>query len=67
MEFILNLLSRKSSLFELDISENERVLQEKLYKANILVIGGAGSIGQATVKEIFKRKNEFSKIKSSSS
>jgi FlaA1/EpsC-like NDP-sugar epimerase len=51
----LELLSREKELFEEDIA----ILGEELYKrvsnASFLVLGGAGSIGQAVVKEIFKR------------
>jgi FlaA1/EpsC-like NDP-sugar epimerase len=52
---ILNLISRSQHLFEFDISNNEIELRDEISKSKFLVIGGAGSIGQAVVKEIFKR------------
>ena len=52
---ILNLIGRSSYLFERDISENSIFLGEMVSKNRFLVIGGAGSIGQAVTKEIFKR------------
>lgn len=52
---ILNLIGRKSELFSDDINNHEENLQEIVSKSKFLVIGGAGSIGQATTKEIFKR------------
>ncbi len=51
----LNLIGRTSGLFEEDVSSlNQRMINE-VKKSNFLVIGGAGSIGQAVTKEIFKR------------
>jgi FlaA1/EpsC-like NDP-sugar epimerase len=52
---ILNLIGRSSYLFEKDVSENSTLLAEMVSKNRFLVIGGAGSIGQAVTKEIFKR------------
>ncbi len=52
---ILDLIGRSSLLFEDDISNHENNLKEIISKSNFLVIGGAGSIGQAVTKEIFKR------------
>jgi FlaA1/EpsC-like NDP-sugar epimerase len=42
-------------LFEDDISKHSKELNEIVRKSSFLVIGGAGSIGQAVSKEIFKR------------
>lgn len=53
---ILNLIGRDHLLFENDINSNEKILSEKVNVSSFLVLGGAGSIGQAVVKEIFKRK-----------
>ena len=53
---ILSLIGRKHLLFEKDIEQNENTLSEKVTSSSFLVLGGAGSIGQAVVKEIFKRK-----------
>lgn len=52
---ILNLIGRKNELFHSDINFNELVLLDIISKSKFLVIGGAGSIGQAVTKEIFKR------------
>lgn len=52
---ILNLIGRKSELFTDDIRNHETELRDIVSSSKFLVIGGAGSIGQATTKEIFKR------------
>lgn len=52
---ILSLIGRKRNLFIDDISSNEAKLSSIVEKSSFLVLGGAGSIGQAVVKEIFKR------------
>ncbi|WP_187647912.1 UDP-N-acetylglucosamine 4,6-dehydratase [Nitrosophilus labii] len=52
---ILKLLGRNSELFEEDIKKHEKELSKIINNSSFLVIGGAGSIGSATVKEIFKR------------
>lgn len=52
---ILNLIGREKELFHEDISLNENKLCEEVRQSKFLVIGGAGSIGQAVTKEIFKR------------
>ena len=44
-----------SPLFEEDISRHRKQLEELVSKSRFLVIGGAGSIGQAVTREIFKR------------
>lgn len=51
----LELLGRNRPLFETDIAKNEAQLSELVQRARYLVIGGAGSIGQAVTREIFKR------------
>lgn len=52
---ILSLIGRHKELFEEDI-ENVRIeLKEIIESSSFLVMGGAGSIGQAVTKEIFKR------------
>ena len=53
---IYDLLDRTSSLFELDIDNNKRDISEIIQNSRFLIIGGAGSIGRAVVKEIFKRQ-----------
>lgn len=55
MSSILELIGRKKALFIHDIFHNENKLKEIVSSSSFLVIGGAGSIGQAVTKEIFKR------------
>ncbi|WP_405369170.1 UDP-N-acetylglucosamine 4,6-dehydratase [Nonlabens sp. Asnod2-A12] len=52
---VLNLIGRDHLLFEKDIEQYKNILTEKVSTSSFLVLGGAGSIGQAVVKEIFKR------------
>jgi FlaA1/EpsC-like NDP-sugar epimerase len=52
---ILNLIGRTSPLFEEDISSRKKELEALVSSSTFLVIGGAGSIGQAVTREIFKR------------
>jgi len=52
---ILNLIGRDSEIFENDIAIYENELKNVIQESSFLVIGGAGSIGQAVTKEIFKR------------
>lgn len=52
---ILSLIGRTRALFEDDIKNYEKTLKEIITQSSFLVIGGAGSIGQAVTKEIFKR------------
>ena len=51
----LDLIGRERSLFEDDIADLELTLADAVASSKFLVLGGAGSIGQAVVKEIFKR------------
>ncbi|CAN1531194.1 COG1086 Predicted nucleoside-diphosphate sugar epimerases [Methylophilaceae bacterium] len=55
MSNILKLIGRDRPLFVSDISQHERELSEIVSSSRFLVIGGAGSIGQAVTREIFKR------------
>ncbi|WP_289157139.1 UDP-N-acetylglucosamine 4,6-dehydratase, partial [uncultured Pseudoalteromonas sp.] len=55
MENILKLIGRSKLLFKSDIEKNESKLSEIVSNSKFLVLGGAGSIGQAVTKEIFKR------------
>ena len=50
-----NLLGREKSLFQDDIIDNEDKLNEYISSSSFLILGGAGTIGQAVTKEIFKR------------
>lgn len=52
---ILKLIGRSEYLFNTDINKHETELRDLISKSKFLVIGGAGSIGQAVTKEIFKR------------
>ena len=51
----LSLIGRKDPLFDVDITNNERLIREVIKASKFLVIGGAGTIGQAVSREIFKR------------
>jgi FlaA1/EpsC-like NDP-sugar epimerase len=52
---ILKLIGRSRPLFDDDISGQNEKLEDLVQKSRFLVIGGAGSIGQAVTREIFKR------------
>ena len=49
------MLGRNSSLFSQDIDARKSQLLRNVAASSFLVIGGAGTIGQAVVKEIFSR------------
>ncbi|WP_272517010.1 UDP-N-acetylglucosamine 4,6-dehydratase [Providencia sp. PROV194] len=55
MNQILALIGRSSALFTHDIHNHESELTKIVSESRFLVLGGAGSIGQAVTKEIFKR------------
>lgn len=55
MNNFLNLIGRTTELFINDINACDEKLFEIVSNSRFLVLGGAGSIGQAVVKEIFKR------------
>jgi len=52
---ILQLIGRERKLFDTDITTHESRLRSIVSNSRFLVLGGAGSIGQAVTKEIFKR------------
>ncbi len=52
---ILKLIGRTAPLFDDDISSRRKELESLVSNNRFLVIGGAGSIGQAVTREIFKR------------
>ncbi|WP_257659172.1 UDP-N-acetylglucosamine 4,6-dehydratase [Parapedobacter lycopersici] len=54
MDF-LSLIGRSDELFTNDITNHEDNLTQVIAGSSFLILGGAGSIGQATTKEIFKR------------
>ncbi|EGR1891035.1 NAD-dependent epimerase/dehydratase family protein [Vibrio vulnificus] len=55
MNPILPLIGRTNALFTQDIAQHEAELSRIVSESRFLVLGGAGSIGQAATKEIFKR------------
>ena len=55
MNSILPLIGRTEALFNQDIAQHEAELSRVVSESRFLVLGGAGSIGQAVTKEIFKR------------
>ncbi|GDY24152.1 UDP-N-acetylglucosamine 4,6-dehydratase [Agarivorans sp. Toyoura001] len=55
MNAILPLIGRTDALFTQDIGQHEAELSRIVSDSRFLVLGGAGSIGQAVTKEIFKR------------
>ncbi|MCF6340277.1 MAG: UDP-N-acetylglucosamine 4,6-dehydratase [Sulfurimonas sp.] len=55
MNQMLKLIGREKELFTQDISSKDSELKAIVSSSRFLVIGGAGSIGQAVTKEIFKR------------
>jgi FlaA1/EpsC-like NDP-sugar epimerase len=52
---ILSLIGRSKELFAEDITNYQMELIKIVSSSRFLVLGGAGSIGQAVTKEIFKR------------
>jgi FlaA1/EpsC-like NDP-sugar epimerase len=55
MNSILSLIGRDKKIFTNDIKNHEKELSEIVSNNRFLVVGAAGSIGQAVTKEIFKR------------
>lgn len=51
----LGVLGRARPLFEADIARRSDELDERVRAGSFLVVGGAGSIGQALVRELFSR------------
>ncbi len=52
---MLDLIGRSKNLFSSDLDVLEDDLQQIISSSSFLVLGGAGTIGQAVTKEIFKR------------
>lgn len=52
---INSLIGRSTNLFDEDILRLDDELSREINNSSFLVIGGAGSIGQAVTREIFKR------------
>jgi len=55
MDSILDIIGRKEELFASDLASREVELSRLVKASRFLVIGGAGSIGQAVTREIFKK------------
>ncbi len=55
MDSMLRMIGRNRGFFDIDVSKNEHLIADSVCLGRFLVLGGAGSIGQAVVKEIFKR------------
>ncbi|MGF1779078.1 UDP-N-acetylglucosamine 4,6-dehydratase [Vibrio nomapromontoriensis] len=55
MDNLLSLIGRSQHLFTQDLKLHEEKLLKAVSSSRFLVLGGAGSIGQAVTKEIFKR------------
>ncbi len=53
---ILEIVGRSAPILAGDVERNEKELRSLVGGARFLVIGGAGSIGQAVTREIFKRQ-----------
>jgi FlaA1/EpsC-like NDP-sugar epimerase len=51
----LKLIGRSEEIFDQDILNQQEILASTVSKSKFLILGGAGSIGQAVTKEIFKR------------
>ena len=51
----LELIGRDKPLFDADVFQHQSSLSSLVMGSRFLVIGGAGSIGQAVTREIFKR------------
>lgn len=54
-ETILTIIGRSSHLFESDLNHHEQTLSDIVSNSTFLVLGGAGTIGKAVVKELFSR------------
>ncbi|MDA7643385.1 UDP-N-acetylglucosamine 4,6-dehydratase, partial [Akkermansiaceae bacterium] len=52
---LTQIVGRSNLLFADDVLSREEELRDRVRGARILVIGGAGTIGQAVVREFFKR------------
>ncbi len=55
MDHILDMVGRSQPLFEKDIFNKEEELTDIIANSRFLVIGGAGTIGSAICRELFKR------------
>lgn len=56
MDRVLDLIGREAGLFDVDMRHHAGMLGEFVAGSRFLIIGGAGTIGQAVTREIFSRK-----------
>ncbi len=52
---VSSIIGRESSLFEFDLSSNLDEITDSFRGSRVLVVGGAGTIGQAVSRDIFQR------------
>lgn len=52
---VLEIIGRSAPIFDADVARHDAELRALVGASRFLVIGGAGSIGQAVTREIFKR------------
>ncbi|NRD23888.1 UDP-N-acetylglucosamine 4,6-dehydratase [Winogradskyella litoriviva] len=52
---LLNLINRTENLFDHDLSTHQKEINAIVSSSKFLILGGAGTIGQAVTKEIFRR------------
>jgi UDP-N-acetylglucosamine 4,6-dehydratase len=52
---ILKILGRDREFFDSDIRQNKQILNKLVSSSRFLILGAAGSIGQAVAKEVFSR------------
>jgi len=55
IDLTLSILNRTKTIFDADIHDNAHAIKEIVSANRFLIIGGAGSIGKAVVREIFQR------------
>src|SRR5215472_12836729 len=53
---ILSLIGRSQPLFGEDLARHGKAMDEAVRGGRFLVVGGAGSIGSAVVRELFRRR-----------
>lgn len=53
---ILKMIGREAPIFDSDLDQREEALSRLISESTFLVIGAAGSIGSAVVRELFKRQ-----------
>ena len=51
----MSIIGRKTKLFDNDLFSNKIEIEKKISSSSFLIVGGAGFIGQSTIKELLKR------------